>query len=103
MNKTMSPTLLSLKNQVLTDYQPIEISTQTMSFLLYYSHEIPYEFHSNLHSLIAMDMGDKFILPRSECVQIIDCLLLSCLVKVKRLCLKVTYLFDRYTFELDKL
>lgn len=67
----MNTTLLSLKNQVLTDYQPIEISTQTMSFLLEYSDEC----HSDLHGLITMDMGDEFILLQSECVQIIDRLL----------------------------
>ncbi|MGP9688484.1 hypothetical protein ACT3TH_04905 [Psychrobacter sp. AOP22-C1-C5] len=75
MDKLIQNVLLDLKRQVVSDYQPIEVSTKAMSFLLKYSHEIPYEFHSDLHSLIAMDMGDEFILPQSECVQIIDRLL----------------------------
>lgn len=75
MDKLIKNVLLDLKRQVVSDYQPIEVSTKAMSFLLKYSHEIPYEFHSDLHSLIAMDMGDEFILPQSECVQIIDRLL----------------------------
>ena len=67
--------LLELKRQILIDYQPIQVSTQAMKFLLNHSSEMPYELHSDLHSLIAMDMGDEFVLPQKECVQSIDKLL----------------------------
>ena len=72
MNKII---LLDLKTQILNDYQPIKVSTQAMSLLLNHSHEIPYKFHGDLHCLIAMDMGDEFILPQSQCIQITDKLL----------------------------
>lgn len=71
----MQSILFDLKRPGISDYQPIKISTQAMSFLLEYSNEIPCNFHSDLHGLIAMDMGDEFILPKDECIQTIDKLL----------------------------
>ncbi|WP_201586077.1 hypothetical protein [Psychrobacter jeotgali] len=72
MNELIKIELLELKRQILTDYQPTKISTQAMKVLLDYSSEIPYDLHSDLHSLIAMDMGDEFVLPKEECLEIID-------------------------------
>jgi hypothetical protein len=67
--------LLELKRQILIDYQLLKVSTQAMKFLLNHSSEIPCELHSDLHSLIAMDMGGEFVLPQKECMQSIDKLL----------------------------
>ena len=77
MNILMRDALIDLKKQVLDNYNPIKISEKTMTFLLNYSNEIPYKFHSDLHQLIAMDMGDEFILPKEECIRIINELLAS--------------------------
>ena len=77
MNILMRDALIDLKKQVLDNYNPIKVSEKAMTILLNYSNEIPYKFQSDLHGLIVMDMGDEFILPKEECIQIIDELLAS--------------------------
>ncbi|WLP95707.1 hypothetical protein [Psychrobacter sp. M13] len=77
MNKLIGVELLKLKKQILNKYQPILISEQAMGFLLSYSNEIPYELHSDLHSLIAIDMGEEFVLQEDECIKIIEKLLIQ--------------------------
>ena len=77
MNILMRDALIDLKKQVLDNYNPIKVSEKAMTILLNYSNEIQYKFQSDLHGLIAMDRGDEFILPKEECIQIIDELLAS--------------------------
>ena len=77
MNILMRDAFIDLKKQVLDNYNPIKVSEKAMTILLNYSNEIPYKFQSDLHGLIAMDMGDEFILPNEECIRIIDELLAS--------------------------
>lgn len=67
--------LLKLKEQVTTNYQPIKVSEEAMRILLDHCSEIPNELHTELHGLIAMDMGDEFILSQEECIRIINKLL----------------------------
>ena len=55
----MRDALIDLKKQVLDNYNPIKVSEKAMTILLNYSNEIPYKFQSDLHGLIAMDMGDE--------------------------------------------
>ena len=64
MNEVVKIELLELKRQILIDCQAIKVSAQAMKFLLNHSSELLYELHSDLYSLIAMDMGDEFVLPQ---------------------------------------
>ncbi|GAA0311947.1 hypothetical protein GCM10009129_06610 [Psychrobacter aestuarii] len=67
--------LLSLREKIAVDYQPIKVAELSMRFLLQYSAEIPYCMQSDLHSLIAMDIGAEFVLSQETCLKIIDDLL----------------------------
>ena len=69
--------LLRLKNKLLINYTPEEISYLAMEILNKYSLCLDNKERNMMLKIIAMDMGEEFVLSQTECLEVIDFLLQS--------------------------
>lgn len=69
--------ILHLKNALLTNYIPENISYLAMEILNKYSLYLDSEESNMILSIIAMDMGEEFVLSKEECLEVINSLLHS--------------------------
>ena len=69
--------LLRLKNKLLINYTPEEISDLAMEILNKYSLCLDNKESNMMLEIIAMDMGEEFVLSQAECLEVIDFLLQS--------------------------
>lgn len=64
-----------LRTEVRRDFDPIKVSQMAMNILHYNSDAFPALERDNLMHLIAMDMGEEFVLPKKEVEDLIDSLI----------------------------
>ena len=69
--------ILHLKNALLINYIPENISYLAMEILNKYSLYLDREERNMILSIIAMDMGEEFVLSKEECLEVINSLLHS--------------------------
>lgn len=69
--------LLRLKNKLLINYTLEEIAYLAMEILNKYSLYLDNKERNMMLEIIAMDMGEEFVLSQAECLEVIDCLLQS--------------------------
>jgi len=69
--------LLRLKNKLLINYAPEEIAYLAMEILNKYSLYLDNKETNMMLEIIAMDMGEEFVLSQAECLEVIDFLLQS--------------------------
>jgi hypothetical protein len=69
--------ILHLKNAILINYIPENISYLAMEIFNKYSLYLDSEESNMILSIIAMDMGEEFVLSKEECLEVINSLLHS--------------------------
>ena len=69
--------ILHLKNALLINYIPENISYLAMEILNKYSLYLDSEESNMILTIIAMDMGEEFVLSKEECLEVINSLLHS--------------------------